>query len=456
MNNSIRNTISFLTHGTKENDVLNCLLNKGLLDTADVENIKVIVQNGIKEVSEILKDSVLFSINGRGMRRMKPLNIAENEISGFASFNNLLTAPSVLVFKSKEDLNYSGLKRVLSNMGVGYYTHIEEMPAISEEAFLALEERKDKFGYSCKFYNINDEIEYDKEARRNSRKSNREASHNRLEVNDFNEEISYKKSIEDVIDFANGKQIVYILSERSDVLPYVSEGKILFTSEYGRLPGELIRGIFENEQRNIILLKCSKTTAKNLKIYLREGFIEYTEWFRNKFMEVYGNIDFSYLPEFKSYNKDKYFLKDLSVKDIANIYYNFLEVATEEDLKTDFFKLLNSEIGNAAEALKVIVNLGESFIIRDWFAKYLKSIQVDKEFSIVETVCSTEFTEKYPMLQYVKFSSPYYYSSDCAELIKTGVNDNYCKAPRDEILARYREVLDYVLEVEKAKKSTNI
>lgn len=173
-------------------------------------------------------------------------------------------------------------------------------------------------------------------------------------------------------------------------------------------------------------------------------------------MEVYGNIDFSYLPEFKSYNKDKYFLKDLSVKDIANIYYNFLEVATEEDLETDFFKLLNSEIGTAAEALKVIVNLGESFIIRDWFAKYLKSIQVNKEFSIVETVCSTEFTEKYPMLQYVKFSSPYYYSSDCAELIKTGVNDNYCKAPRDEILARYREVLDYVLEVEKAKKSTNI
>ena len=218
----------------------------------------------------------------------------------------------------------------------------------------------------------------------------------------------------------------------------------------------MIRGIFENEQRNIILLKCSKTTAKNLKIYSREGFIEYTEWFRNKFMEVYGNIDFSYLPEFKSYNKDKYFLKDLSVKDIANIYYNFLEVATEEDLETDFFKLLNSEIGTAAEALKVIVNLGESFIIRDWFAKYLKSIQVNKEFSIVETVCSTEFTEKYPMLQYVKFSSPYYYSSDCAELIKTGVNDNYCKAPRDEILARYREVLDYVLEVEKAKKSTNI
>ena len=158
MNNSIRNTISFLTQGTKENDVLNCLLNKGLLDKTDVENIKVIVQNGIKEVSEILKDSVLFSINGRGMRCMKPLNIAENEISGFASFNNLLTAPSVLVFKSKEDLNYSGLKRVLSNMGVGYYIHIEEMPAISEQAFLALEERKEKFGYSCKFYNINDEI----------------------------------------------------------------------------------------------------------------------------------------------------------------------------------------------------------------------------------------------------------------------------------------------------------
>ena len=453
--NSIKNTISFLTPNTNGNNVVQFLLCEGFLKKKDIEDIKTLVQKEIDEISGVLSNSFLFSINGRGNRRTKPLNIGKNGVDDFTVFNSLLSAPSVLVFKSAEDLNYSGLKRLLSNMGVGYYTHIEEMPAISEEACSELESKKEKFGFSCKFFHLHENIEYDKEAIRSKRRNRRAESRScSITLDDFTDTF-YASSIEEVIAKANGKQVIYILSERADVLPYVSNGRILFTSEYSRTPGELIKGLFENGQYKVLIMKCSKTTARSLKLSSREGFFEFTEWFRNKFMEVYGNIDFSYLPEFKSYSKDRYFLKDLTIKDVANVYSNFLEVATEEDKETEFFKLLNDEIGSAAEALKIITKLSESILTRNWFVKYLKSIQVDKEFRFVEKVCSLEFTEKYPMLKYVKFNYPFYYSDDCGELIKAGRYDNY-NAPIDEILKSYREVLDYVLEVEKIKKSKEI
>lgn len=453
--NSIRNTISFLMPSTNGNDVVQFLLYEGFLKNEDIENIKVLVQKEIEEISEALSNSFLFSINGRGNRRIKPLNIGKSGTNDFAILYSLLSASSVLVFESEEDLSYSGLKRLLSNMGVGYYTRIEEMPAISEEACSELESRKEKLGFSCKFYHLHENIEHDKETKKSLRRSRREESRScSITLDDFTD-IFYASSIEEVIDHANGKQVVYILSERADVLPYVSNGKILFTSEYSRTPSELIKGLFVDGQSSVLIMKCSKTTAKNLKFSSREGFFEFTEWFRNKFMEVYGNIDFSCLPEFKCYNNDRYFLKDLSIKDVANVYSNFLEVATEEDLETEFFKLLNAEIGNAAEALKVITKLGESILTRNWFIKYLKSIQVDKEFKFVEKICSLEFTKKYPMLKYVKFNYSFYYSNDCGKLIKAGRYDNY-DAPIEEILKSYREVLDYVLEVEKIKKSKEI
>ena len=336
-----------------------------------------------------------------------------------------------LIFNDKSELERKDLYDVAARYGVlGNHLGIDYILAINEKSVPIL---KEYFNSHCsRFFYI-----------KNYKKVTLKDNWPKITALRFVEDEFGRVSREDIDDLekfreiAADKTVLFTGIERPYHLVYKDNGKRRVFSVNNPLETLHHLGLVDT---NTIVVSCYDDIAEELGLGSIDGFYSYNEWFREKFLEKYGNVDFSCLIRFE-YEEDK-FLSDISVRDVYNIYKGFTEAALEKHKETYFYKTIIANVSGSLEASKIMNSSAGRVLLNKNFVQYLNAVVPELKIGYITKEEYTDYIKIYPLLRYIGLSDL------CLDIGLPGPNGVY-DVNENRVYKLYRDILDYALSIER-------
>ena len=335
-----------------------------------------------------------------------------------------------LIFNDKSELERKDLYDVAAHYGVlGNHLGIGYILAINEKSVPIL---KEYFNSHCsRFFYI-----------KNYKKVTLKNNWPKITALRFEDEFGSvsREDIDDLEKFreiATDKTVLFTGIERPYYLVYKNNGKRRVFSVNNPLETLHHLGLVDT---NTIVVSCYDDIAEELGLGSIDGFYSYNEWFREKFLKKYGNVDFGGLIRFE-YKEDK-FLSDISVRDVYNIYNGFTEAALEKHKETYFYKTIIANVSGSLEASKIMNSSAGRVLLNKNFVQYLNAVVPELKIGYVTKEEYTDYTKIYPLLRYIGLSDL------CLDIGLPGPNGVY-DVNENRVYKLYRDILDYALSIEK-------
>lgn len=336
-----------------------------------------------------------------------------------------------LIFNDKSELERKDLYDVAAHYGVlGNHLGIDYILAINEKSVPIL---KEYFNNHCSgFFYI-----------KNYKKVTLKNNWPKITAFIFAEDepgYARREDIDDLEKFreiAADKTVLFTGIERPYHLVYKDNGKRRVIGVNNPLETLHHLGLVDT---NTIVVSCYDDIAEELGLGSIDGFYSYNEWFREKFLKKYGNVDFGGLIRFE-YEEDK-FLSDISVRDVYNIYNGFTEAALEKHKETYFYKTIIANVSGSLEASKIMNSSAGRVLLNKNFVQYLNAVVPELKIGYVTKEEYTDYIKIYPLLRYIGLSDL------CLDIGLPGPNGVY-DVNENRVYKLYRDILDYALSIER-------
>lgn len=406
--------------------LISTIIKYGYIDS-ETELFSSVIDKANKLLSEIEVYKIYYKRYENRIQKLDTSNLLDD--------NNcdlywLFFGMGQLVFNDKSELERKDLYDVAARYGVlGNHLGIDYILAINEKSVPIL---KEYFNNHCsRFFYI-----------KNYKKVTLKDNWPKITALRFEDEFGRvsREDIDDLEKFreiAADKTVLFTGIERPYHLVYKDNGKRRVFSVNNPLETLHHLGLVDT---NTIVVSCYDDIAEELGLGSIDGFYSYNEWFREKFLEKYGNVDFSGLIRFE-YEEDK-FLSDISVRDVYNIYNGFTEAALEKHKETYFYKIIIANVSGSLEASRVMNSSAGRVLLNKNFVQYLNAVVPELKICYVTKEEYTDYIKIYPLLRYIGLSDL------CLDIGLPGPNGVY-DVNENRVYKLYRDILDYALSIER-------
>lgn len=411
--------------------------NEGLLSTfvklGYIHSEKELLSSFANKVNKLLSEIEVYKIYYKNSKdRIQKLNIDTSHINEKSDLYWLFFGMGILVFNDKSELEREDIYKVAVNFGaLETFSGLNYILAINEKSIPIL---KEHFNNHCsRFFYIKN---YRKDLQIKE-KLPKIIVQRILEEDDssylYQEEV---ESLEKFREIAADKVVLFTGTKEARRVAYKCNNEIKFAKI---VPLKTLHYL-ELLDTNTIVVSCDMNIAEELGFGSVDGFYDYSEWLKEKFLEKYGNIDFSHIIKFK--NNESKFLTDISASEVYNVYKGFTEAALEKHKETIFYKTIISNLSGSLEASKIINGQVSAILYDKDFIRYINIIVPELKIEFVDKEEEIDYVKKYPLLGYIHFSRLYL---DIGLPNFKGVYD----VNENEVYKLYRDILDYALAIER-------
>lgn len=411
--------------------------NEGLLSTfvklGYIQSEKELLSSFANKVNILLSEIEVYKIYYKNSKdRIQKLSIDTSHIDEKSDLYWLFFGMGILVFNDKRELEREDIHKVAVNFGIlENFSGLNYILAINEKSIPIL---KEHFNNHCsRFF-------YIKNYRKGlliKEKLPKIIVQRILEEDDssylYQEEV---ESLEKFREIAADKVVLFTGTKEARRVAYKCNNEIKFA----KLAPLKTLHYLELLDINTIVVSCDMNIAEELGFGSVEGFYDYSEWLKEKFLEKYGNIDFSHIIKFK--NNENKFLTDISASEVYYVYKGFTEAALEKHKETTFYKTIISNLSGSLEASKIINGQVSAILYDRDFIRYINIIAPELKIEFVDKEEEIDYVKKYPLLGHIHFSRLYL---DIGLPNSSGVYD----VNENEVYKLYRDILDYALAIEK-------
>lgn len=410
--------------------------NEGLLSTfvklGYIQSEKELLSSFANKVNKLLSEIEVYKIYYKNYKdRIQKLNSYTSHINEKSDLYWLFFGMGILVFNDKSELEREDIHKIAINFGIlESFSGLNYILAINEKSIPIL---KEHFNNHCsRFFYI-----------KNYRKGFpiKEKLPKIIVQRTLEDDLGcmYQEEVEGLEKFreiAADKVVLFTGIDEAHRVAYKCNKEIKFTNV---APLEILYYL-ELLDRNTILVSCDMSIAEELGFGSVDGFYDYSEWLREKFLEKYGNVDFSHIIKFK--NNENKFLTDISASEVYYVYKGFTEAALEKHKETTFYKTIISNLSSSLEASKIINGQASAILYNRDFIRYIGIIAPELKIEFVDKEEEMDYVKKYPLLGHIHFSRLYL---DIGLPNSNGIYD----VNENEVYKLYRDILDYALAIER-------